>query len=75
MAGTIFWLLVLAFGFLFIGGLINKSWKFLFMSGLAVTLPSLYFLGAENWFRSLALVPLLPFGLSYYMARMQKSTR
>lgn len=27
MAGTIFWLLIVAFGFLLIGGLIYKSWK------------------------------------------------
>lgn len=69
MAGTIFWLLIAAFGFLLIGGLIRKSWKLLLMSGVAVTLPSLYFVGAENWFRSMALVPLLPFGLSYFMLR------
>ncbi|MGV2941268.1 hypothetical protein AB5I83_16820 [Mesobacillus sp. LC4] len=74
MAGTIFWLLVVAFGFLLIGGFIAKSWKLLLMSGLAVTLPSLYFLGAENWFRVLALVPLVPFGLSYFMVRKMKST-
>lgn len=74
MAGTIFWLLIIAAGFLFIGGLINKSWKLFLMSGLSVTLPSLYFLGAENWFRILAIVPLLPLGLSYFMARKQKST-
>lgn len=75
MAGTIFWLLVAAFGFLLIGGLITKSWKLVLMSGLAVTLPSLYFGGAENWFRILALVPLIPFGLSYFMARNRKVTR
>jgi hypothetical protein len=75
MAGTIFWLLILAFGILFIGGLINKSWKLFLMSGLSVTLPSLYFLGAENWLRILAIVPLLPFGLSFYMASKKKSRR
>ncbi|MBT2642413.1 hypothetical protein J7I80_09255 [Bacillus sp. ISL-41] len=75
MAGTIFWLLVIAFGFLLVGGLITKSWKLLLMSGLAVTLPSLYFGGAENWFSILALVPLIPFGLSYFMARKRKVSR
>ena len=75
MAGTIFWLLIAAFGFLFIGGLINKSWKLILMSGLAVTLPSLYFLGAENWVRGMALVPLIPFALSYFMARKRRVSR
>ena len=75
MAGSIFWLLIIVFGFLFIGGLMNKSWRLLLISGLAVTLPSLYFWGAENWFRVLAFVPLLPLGLSYLMARNQKSRR
>jgi hypothetical protein len=75
MAGTIFWLLVVASGFLFIGGLINTSWKLLLMSGMAVTLPSLYFLGANNAFRLLALVPLLPLGLSYIFAKHRKQSR
>ncbi|WP_226087438.1 hypothetical protein [Mesobacillus sp. S13] len=75
MAGTIFWLLIVAFGFLLIGGLIYKSWKLLLMSGLAVTLPSLYFGGAENWLRIIALVPLIPFGMSYFMARKRKISR
>lgn len=71
MAGAIFWLLIAVFGFLFIGGLISRSWKFFLMSGMAITLPSLYFLGAENGFRLLALMPLLPFGLSYAFKRQQ----
>lgn len=75
MAGTIFWLLIVAFGFLFIWGLINKSWRLLLMSGMAVTFPSLYFLGAENGFRLLALVPLIPFGLSYFFAKKRKESR
>jgi hypothetical protein len=75
MAGTIFWLLIVASGLLFIGGLINTSWKLLLMSGMAVTLPSLYFLGANNAFRLLALVPLLPFGLSYFFAKHRKQSR
>jgi hypothetical protein len=75
MAGTIFWLLIAAFGFLFIGGLINKSWKLLLMSGMAVTLPSLYFMGAENGFRLLALFPLLPIGLSYILGKKRKESR
>lgn len=75
MVGTIFWLLIVGAVFLFFGGLISKSWKLLLVSGLAVVLPSLYFLGAENGFRILALVPLLPFGLSYFFARQKKKSR
>lgn len=75
MAGTIFWLLIVASGLLFIGGLISKSGKLLLMSGMAVTLPSLYFLGANNAFRLLALVPLLPFGLSYFFMKKRKESR
>ncbi|WP_041966584.1 hypothetical protein [Mesobacillus selenatarsenatis] len=75
MAGMIFWLLIVASGFLFFWGLINKSWKLLLMCGMAVTLPSLYFLGANNAFRLLALVLLLPFGLSYFFAKHRKESR
>lgn len=69
MAGTIFWLLVVASGILFLAGLISRSWKLLLLSGLAVFLPSLYFLGAENWFRIIAVVPLIPFGFSFFFAK------
>lgn len=75
MAGTIFWLLVVAFGVLFIYGLVSKSWKLLLLSGIAVFLPSLYFLGAENWFRILALIPLLLLGMGYLFARQKKEGR
>ena len=75
MAGTIFWLLVVVSGILFTYGLFSKSWKHLLISGLAVALPALYFLGAENGFRLLALVPLLPFGLGYFFAKHKKESR
>ncbi len=73
MAGTVFWVLVSGFVVLFIWGLISQSWKLLIISGLAITLPSLYFLGAENGFRLLALVPLLPFGFSYFFAKKRRT--
>ncbi len=69
MSGTIFWLLVGASGILLIFGLVNKSWKALIGSGGAALLPSLYFLGAENWLRVLAFVPLFPIGLGILYAR------
>ncbi|RSD28838.1 hypothetical protein [Mesobacillus subterraneus] len=72
MSGNIFWLLVAASGVLFVFGLLSKSWKHLVLSGAAVLLPSLYFLGAENWFRILALMPLLPFGLACLFGRREK---
>ncbi len=64
--GFIFWILIGAAFFLFIYGLWKKSWQALLISGIAFLLPMLYFGGAENWFRLLALVPLIPFVLAYY---------
>lgn len=75
MPGTIFWLLVVTSGILFLYGVMSKSWKLLLLCGMAVFFPSLYFLGAENWFRLLALVPLLPFGLSYVFVRQKIEAR
>ncbi|RID81562.1 hypothetical protein D1953_20455 [Peribacillus asahii] len=64
--GFIFWLLIGASVLLFIWGLWKKSWKVLLISGIALILPSLYFLGAENWFRILVFLPLIPLFLAYY---------
>ncbi|WP_043932571.1 hypothetical protein [Bacillus sp. EB01] len=64
--GFIFWLLIGASMLLFLWGLKKKSWKSLFVSGIVLILPSLYFLGAENWFRILAFLPLISFLLAYY---------
>ena len=59
--GLIFWLLIGASIFLFIWGLWKKSWKALFISGIALIPSSLYFLGAENGLRIIILVPLVCF--------------
>lgn len=64
--GLIFWLLIGASMLLFIWGLKSKSWKALFVSGIALILPSLYFLGANNWFRIVVILPLIPLFLAYY---------
>lgn len=64
--GRIFWLLIGASILLFIWGLLKKSWKALLISGIALILPSLYFLGAENGFRLLGFLPLIPLFLAYY---------
>lgn len=50
-------------------GLRKKSWQSLLISGIAFLLPMLYFGGAENWFKLLALVPLVPFILAYYIKK------
>jgi hypothetical protein len=63
--GLIFWLLIGVALLLLIWGLWKKSWKALLISGIALLLPSLYFGGAENWFRLLVLLPLIPFTLAY----------
>lgn len=65
-AGLIFWILIGASLLLFIWGRWKKSWKALLVSGMALLLPSLYFGGAENWFRLLVFLPLIPFVFAYY---------
>jgi hypothetical protein len=63
--GLIFWLLIGVALLLLVWGLWKKSWIALLISGIALLLPSLYFGGAENWFRLLVLLPLMPFALAY----------
>jgi len=64
--GLIFWILVIASFLLLIWGIRKKSWKALLCSGVFIILPSLYFGGAENWYRLLVLLPLIPFVLAYF---------
>ncbi|SFA88135.1 hypothetical protein SAMN04488577_2412 [Bacillus sp. cl95] len=59
--GLIFWVLIIVSLLFYIKGLLTKSWVAYCISGLALLLPSLYFLGAENWSRIVTLIPLLPF--------------
>ncbi|MDQ0232695.1 CHASE2 domain-containing sensor protein [Metabacillus malikii] len=63
----IFWILIVVSSLLLIGGLWKKSWKVIICSGILIILPSLYFGGAENWFRLLVLFPLIPFVLAFYI--------
>ncbi|MBO9130791.1 hypothetical protein [Bacillus sp. 165] len=67
--GLIFWLLISSGLILLVWGLWKKSWKSLLMSGIALILPTLYFGGAETWFRLLAFFPLIPFVLAYIIKR------
>lgn len=67
--GFIFWLLIGASMLFFIWGLWKRSWKALLISGSALILPSIYFLGAENWFRILGFLPLIPLFIAYYSRR------
>jgi hypothetical protein len=55
--GLIFWTLIVASFLLLIFGLRNKSGKVLIYSGISLILPSLYFVGGENWIGLLALSP------------------
>lgn len=71
--GLIFWFLIGASILLFIWGLQKKSWKILLLSGITLILPSMYFFGAENWFRILVLLPLISFFLAYYIRRKATS--
>jgi hypothetical protein len=64
--GLIFWILVGVSFLLLIWGLWKRSWKVLIFSGISLLLPSLYFVGGENWSRLLIVLPLIPFVLAYY---------
>ncbi|MGA9226017.1 MAG: hypothetical protein WB217_06745 [Mesobacillus sp.] len=68
-ASLIFWILVSAAGILFAIGMIKKSWKAFLWCGLTIFLPAIYFFGAENWFMLLGLVPLIPFGFAFIIAK------
>jgi len=65
----IFWMLVGLGLLLLVLGLWKKSSILLVASGITIFLPSLYFLGAENWFRLLILTPLIPFNLAYIVKK------
>lgn len=67
--GLLFWVLSGAYLFLFIGGLLARSWRALVASGIAVILPSLYFFAAENWLRLAILLPFLSFILAYLVRK------
>jgi hypothetical protein len=67
--GFIFWFLIVASSLLLILGLWEKSWKALICSGILLILPSLYFGGAESWFRLLVLFPLVPFVIAFYIKK------
>ena len=67
--GFIFSTLIVSALLLSIYGLWQKSWQSFIMSGIAFLLPMLYFAGAENWFKLLSFVPLVPFVLAYYVKK------
>jgi len=66
LVGIVFWGLTIISIFLFLLGLWNKSWKVLLTSGVFLILPSLYFYGAENWFKLFIITPFIPFLMAYY---------
>jgi hypothetical protein len=68
-SGLIFWTLAAASIILFVFGMRNKSWKALVWSGIIIFLPAIYFIGAENWFKLLGLVPLIPLGMAYFIVK------
>lgn len=68
-ASLSFWTLVSVAGILFVIGIRNKSWKAFMWSGITIFLPAIYFFGAENWFLLLGLVPLIPLGIAFIIAK------
>ncbi|WP_077623291.1 hypothetical protein [Sediminibacillus massiliensis] len=73
LAGFIFWTLVIIGSILFLFGLWKKSQKALIISGFTFLFPMLYFIGAENWYRLLALTPIVPFVLAYFTKKNIKN--
>jgi hypothetical protein len=65
-AGSLFWTLIGVALLFLVYGLWKKSRQALIISGIVILLPMLYFGGAENWFRLLVLVPMIPFILAHY---------
>lgn len=71
-AGFIFWALIFIAVLLFIYGIWKKSWQSFIISGMALVLPMLYFGCAENAFKLLMFVPLIPFSLAYIIRKNVK---
>ncbi|UPM56221.1 hypothetical protein [Gottfriedia acidiceleris] len=67
--GLIFWLLISSGFILLVLGLWKKSWKTLIVSGIALIVPTLYFGGAESWFRLFVFLPLIPLALALIIKR------
>ncbi|MBV7506623.1 hypothetical protein KW850_15265 [Bacillus sp. sid0103] len=70
--GLVFWLLIGVSLLLLARGIRRKSSKALVLSGIALVLPSLYFIGAENWFRFVAFLPIFCFSLAYSVWKSAK---
>ncbi|MEK4441491.1 MULTISPECIES: hypothetical protein [Niallia] len=68
--GQLFWLLTGGAFLFFLIGLRWQSWEIVLISGILFFVPALYFLGANNWFRLLVIVPLIPFWFAF---RIKKS--
>lgn len=69
--GFFFWVFVAAAFLLLVVGFLKMSSRAFMLSGLLMILPFLYFLGAENWVRWLALFPLIPITLAIFAKRRQ----
>jgi hypothetical protein len=55
-------------------GLFVRSHRSLNVSGITMIVPMLYFLSANNWFRLLALVPVIPFIFSLFIGKKHKTS-
>ncbi|MEH7309074.1 hypothetical protein [Neobacillus drentensis] len=70
--GLVFWLLIGVSLFILAWGIRRKSSKAFVLSGIALVLPSLYFIGAENWLRFVAFLPIICFYLAYSIRKSAK---
>ncbi|EOR20827.1 hypothetical protein FKW81_17850 [Rhodobacter capsulatus] len=64
--GLLFWCLILISIFCFIFGVLKNSLKLLTLSILSILPISYYFFGAENIFKILVFLPLIPLSVLLY---------
>lgn len=67
--GMIFWGLMIVSGLYFIVGLVKKSAKAFFISGLAFLIPSITLSSQEGYYLLFLLLPLLAFLLAFLLWR------
>ncbi|WP_261134357.1 hypothetical protein [Bacillus sp. Marseille-Q3570] len=66
--GIIFWGCTIVSLFLFLFSVMSRNSFWMMISGFSLTLPALYFLGSPSlWW--IAIAPLIPFSLSFYMKK------
>ncbi|MDF2903483.1 MAG: hypothetical protein K0S25_1121 [Bacillus sp. (in: firmicutes)] len=71
LVGFILWGLIIASGILLTWGFWKNSWKAFLICGCTVLVPSIIISTQPGWLRLSVLVPLIAFGLAFYMKKKQ----